>query len=205
MPSIDVTQLEAVFKSYYEKYEKTVYARSLKRLSRYHVPDKVAQAQDFLQDTFEGLFRWLKKYVEENHQLPSSESVERVLFTIELNGYMKYYNKHLKSKVAMEPYPQSSLSADSEPAFSREPPGPEHQRPDRQLLRKEQLTQVVSCIEKELTLTQRTALLLHVYGWSHRDIAAMIGENVETVTHSIIPLARRKLRHLLGASGYGAR
>ena len=197
---MDDTQREEVFKFYYEKYKKEVYARSLKRLSRYRVPDKVAQAQDFLQDTFVGFFRWLKKYAEENRQPPSPESVQRVLFTIEINGYMKYYHRHLKSKPVTDQYLQSSMGPGSAGALLEVPPGPEHQRPDRQLLQKEQLAQVASCMEKELTLTQSTVLTLHVNGWSHRDIGAIVGESAKTVTHSIIPQARRTLRKFVRRS-----
>src|SRR5262249_41560218 len=107
MQSMDDAQLEAVFKSCYEKYKKTVYARFKKRLARYHVPDKTAQAQDLLQDTFAGLFRWMKKYVEDHRQLPSSESLEKVLFTVDIRVFLKYYHKHLKAKIPIIPYPRN--------------------------------------------------------------------------------------------------
>jgi len=205
MDWFEADPLKDTFKRYYEKYHQAVYRRFLRRLSRYPHAMKREQAEDFLQDTFFGLFRWMQKYWEEHHCLPPAESAERVLYRIEINKYVNYYHKHLKPAGDLSRRPANGSRLYPEGAAALEPRVPDYQRPDQRLLQEELLARVTDCIENQLEPYQRAALLCRAMGYSYKDIAVILGEDEATVAYSILPLARKKLKKCMGDYAYGQR
>jgi RNA polymerase sigma factor (sigma-70 family) len=187
-------QIYEVHQKYYETYKNVVYRRTRKRLARYGNGHLKQDAEDLLQETFHSVFRWMKNYFEENDRYPSEEIFERVLKTIEINEYRSYLRR-LKNPVTVANANGTSYNnqaGDSGDWIMRS----QARNPEQELLWREYESQVGHCLKK-LKPREHTALLCKARGDSDKEVAAVIGQDEKKVTHSTIPLARKKLRKCL--------
>lgn len=186
-----------VYQRFYERHRPGVRQRSYRRLSRYRLSAPQQTAEDLCQETFHGVYRWLRNYWEQHGQPPSEEIFVRVLKTIEINEY----RTHLKRAN----YPIHELSTAAGEIDAAEEAITSAQRsPEEELLWKEYGDRIQHCLKK-LKTTERSALLLKLVGHSDKEISQLLGETAKKVMFSIVPLGRRKLRKCMMGYIHGQR
>ena len=190
--------LHATFEAYYEAYRQPVYGRIRRRLARYRGPASQA-VEDLFQNVFVNAFRWMTHVYNDSHQVPSREHFEKALKKIEATKYADYWRRSLKQgrhETGLDDLngpagPGSESGVPLDPPALR--PGPYEELRVRELK-----TRLESCLER-LRSQESSAILFKVQGHSDSEVSALIGEDVKKVTHSIIPLARKKLRKCMEA------
>lgn len=205
MEPIDDDQLYRAYDAYYESYKTVVYKRVCWRLARYGSRAK-PHADDVFQEIFVSLFRWMKGFWERTHEAPSKPIFESALKKIEMTKYLNYRARHLAPLGAQLPLREASDPEESAPetgALCAElAAGQPDPYEDFRFL--ECQDRLENCLQK-LRANESSAIVCKVIGYSDKEIAALIDEEVSTVTHSIIPLARKKLRACMEDYLHGVR
>jgi len=183
--------LAATYEGYYQRFQRAVYHRTYRRLSRYQIHAVKEEAEDLCQETFQGAYRWMRNFCAAHGECPPAEIFERALKTIEINEYRTYMKRAR--------YPLARVASANGPAADLDGPLPEPETPcrnpdpERELLWKEYQTRIQHCLQK-LRSSESSALLCKVVGYSDREVAELLGESEKKIMYSIIPLGRKKLR-----------
>lgn len=194
--------------AFYERYKKLVYYRTRRRLARFQGAARREDVDDLFQETFYGVFRWLRNYLAEHPVAPPADVFERVLRTIEINEYRTYLKRVKYLSLQAVPLGPAPGYVDGGPLPRPVEPGDDScwpgQRltPEDTMLWREYETQLQKCLGK-LKPHERLALLCKARGDSDREAAAVLGAPEKTVTHSIIPLGRKKLRKCMEGYTHG--
>lgn len=177
-------QLTQYFELYYEKYKNLVYSRCLRLMldNQGLVPRE--DAHDVFQHIFSRYYEQVCRIWNAEHRLLCPKETEKLLNKITTNALIDYWEKNIKPR--RTPSDRDSTGS----------PNTGTANPEDHLLRTEFLLRVERCLGK-LKSHESSALLLKADRYSDRDIAALLGLDATKVTHSTIPMARKKLRKCL--------
>jgi len=195
-----LNQLGEVYETYYHRYRGSVYKRTYMRLLRDQFGSVKPAAEDLCQETFCGVYRWMRNYYETNGDYPPPEIFERVLRVIEVNEYRTYI-KHARAAnwVVQGPAPNEELAGLKMAHLQVI-----ESTPEQELLWKEYQGKIHHCLKK-LRSSESAALLFKLIGYSDREVARLLGEKEKRIMSSIIPLGRKKLRKCMEGYVNGTR